>query len=152
MNRFLKLSLCLIFVFPGLGSAKTHFSSFSVSLVDCYDGDTCTLNIKGLPSKYKILGQGIKVRLLGMDTPEIKGLCAKETKLAKAARSRLLRRLKSARGLRLELASFKDVYGRHMGKLYFDGVNAADYMLRQRHRGEPLAHKRRGKDRYSWCR
>jgi len=156
LSRTKQLWFCFGFLLllapAGPAFGKTTFHSMSVKVLDCYDGDTCTIDVRGMPRKFAVLGKGLKVRLLGLDTPEMEGLCRRESDLAKEARSRLLHKIRKGKQIRLKLASFLDVYHRHLGKLYVDGQDIAPYMLRQRHKGYPLAHKKRGKDRHSWCR
>ena len=48
-----------------------------------YDGDTITFN---LPKLHPIIGKKIRVRLSGIDTPEIRGKCDKERYNAEQAR------------------------------------------------------------------
>ena len=43
----------------------------------CYDGDTCYVIIKALPKKL----EKMSIRILGIDTPEIRGKCAEEKEL-----------------------------------------------------------------------
>ena len=52
------------------------------TFVGCYDGDTCTLEFIGTP---RILMQQ-KLRFADFDTPEIRGQCRWEKKLAREAR------------------------------------------------------------------
>jgi micrococcal nuclease len=49
----------------------------------CYDGDTCTFTLPGLPD---VFGDRISIRLVGIDTPEIRGHCQQEKRLAAQAR------------------------------------------------------------------
>ena len=48
----------------------------------CYDGDTCYITISVLPGRL----QKMSVRILGIDTPEIRGKCPEEKNLALRAR------------------------------------------------------------------
>ena len=69
----------------GLRAALRHGGiSIGVVAARCYDGDTCTVNIPGdMPS---VFSESIPIRILGIDTPEIRGQCAKEKALAIKAR------------------------------------------------------------------
>jgi len=79
----------LILVFVCIGSMYIYSNSFSVEnsygdfndvvFIRNYDGDTFTVDIPNIPA---ILGDDINVRVLGIDTPEIKGHCIKEKQLA----------------------------------------------------------------------
>ena len=103
-------------------------------VVDVYDADTCQVAVQlfgpdAPPSRFA-------VRLIGMDTPEIRSRNALEKRAAKAARDELLRIVlgatepetmtrkksratlgESRRLFRLESAGF-DKYGRVLGRLY----------------------------------
>ena len=55
-------------------------------IVKVYDGDTITVNIRTLPD---IVGHEIGIRIIGIDTPEIRGSSPKEKALAYEARDYL---------------------------------------------------------------
>ena len=63
-------------------AADTIPGPIVATVVSVYDGDTMTVNAFPWP------GMTIRtaVRVNGIDTPEIRGLCAEETELAKQAR------------------------------------------------------------------
>ncbi len=67
-------------------STLSHAEQFTAKYRTCYDGDTCTINlIKNAITGDKVLaffGDSVKIRLAGIDAPEIKGKCAKEKRLA----------------------------------------------------------------------
>ena len=70
--------LALTFLISGstIVSAKQKFGDYEGAIyVRNYDGDTITFN---LPNLHPIIGKNIRVRLNGIDTPEIKGICDKE--------------------------------------------------------------------------
>ena len=50
---------------------------------NCKDGDTCTFTI---PDVHPLLGKNIKVKLEGLDAPQLNGQCAREARLAKQAK------------------------------------------------------------------
>ena len=52
-------------------------------VINVYDGDTFRVNIDEFPP---IIGENIAIRILGIDTPEIKGNCQRERQLAIKAR------------------------------------------------------------------
>ena len=98
--------------------------SYNVELVSCYDGDTCTVNLVGVA---KIWGYNRKIRLLGIDTPEMRG--ANKIK-AKTARDALLYHLNNKK-LRIEIDENKtrDNFGRLLAVLHADKVNINLLML-----------------------
>lgn len=109
-----------------VGSAPAPHAPFeNVEVVDCYDGDTCTVNLPGLPP---VFGHHLPVRLAGIDTPEIKGKCAMERALAIKARDLVRRTLKEA--ARVDLADpQRDKYFRLGAQVLADGVNVAEILL-----------------------
>lgn len=113
-----------------------------VEYVECYDGDTCTVNIKGLPN---VFGHHLSVRLLGVDAPEIKGQCDQEKYLAMLARSVLNAKLRKARSITLQDVR-PDKYFRLDAVIVADGVNINREML-----DSGLARPYDGKARQGWC-
>ena len=73
---FLATVACLLLLIP-FPALAADFPS--VTYHRCYDGDTCTFTI---PDVHPLFGDKINVRIAGIDTPEIKGKCQKETALA----------------------------------------------------------------------
>ena len=75
--------LCLLitlFSYTSSVSREVTYGSFNnVLVISNYDGDTLTVDIPDVPALF---GDNIKVRILGIDTPEIKGKCEKEKQLA----------------------------------------------------------------------
>ena len=49
----------------------------------CYDGDTCYAILENVPEKLKF----VRIRIRGIDTPEIKGKCDNEKALAIEAKN-----------------------------------------------------------------
>ncbi len=66
--------------------AHTEGQPFEVAVFHgCYDGDTCTVSLpQGIPALF---GDHITVRLVGIDTPEMKGICEEEKALARQAQA-----------------------------------------------------------------
>jgi endonuclease YncB( thermonuclease family) len=66
--------------------ATTEGHPFQVAVFHgCYDGDTCTVSLP--PTVPALFGDHITVRLSGIDTPEIKGICEEEKQLARKAQA-----------------------------------------------------------------
>ena len=65
----------------GLTTTAQAQTCYQWPVVDVYDGDTLTAEV--VPNVYS------RVRILGLDAPEIKGKCQAEIDLAKASRDRL---------------------------------------------------------------
>lgn len=64
-------------------SDLSYGAFYNVEYVDNYDGDTITFNIPGV---HPIIGKQMKVRIDGIDTPELKGKCKLERQRAMAAK------------------------------------------------------------------
>lgn len=92
----------------------------------CYDGDTCTVS---LPGVHPLFGDRIDVRIAGIDTPEIKGKCAREKELARSARDLVNGRLSHAARIDLEDLG-RDKYFRIGARVVADGQDLGVELLR----------------------
>jgi endonuclease YncB( thermonuclease family) len=82
----LKVYLVLLFLqlpHPAFASNNNYGNFYNVKVINNYDGDTLTVDIPDIPPLF---GDNISVRVLGIDTPEIRGKCEKERTLAKEAK------------------------------------------------------------------
>jgi len=93
----------------------------------CYDGDTCTFSLPGLPN---VFGDHIAIRLVGIDAPEIKGHCQREKDLATKARDYLNQRLKQAHVIQIRHTA-RDKYFRVLAELFADGEDLSELLLKQ---------------------
>ena len=120
----------------------------------CYDGDTCTVSVPGWPA---VVGEKIPVRIVGIDAPERKGKCAKETELATEARRFLEERLtklrldpgnpQSVSLPRVELSEVRrDKYFRLLARVWADGVEVGPLLI-----ARGLARPYGGGTRRGWC-
>lgn len=96
-----------------------------VRIESCYDGDTCRVTLPGLPD---VFGRRLGVRLLGLDTPEIRGKCPKEKALAQEAKAELWRLVSGAKRVDLMEIS-RGKYFRIVARIKADGVDATDHMI-----------------------
>ncbi|MBT7274984.1 MAG: thermonuclease family protein [Woeseiaceae bacterium] len=111
-------------------------------VINVYDGDTFRVNIDEFPP---IIGENIAIRILGIDTPEIKGNCQQERQLAIKARDFTRKYLNS--GSVISLTDLKrDKYFRILANVYIDGKNLGDALLMQN-----LAVVYLGKKKFNWC-
>lgn len=111
-------------------------------VITVYDGDTFRVNIDEFPP---IIGENIAIRILGIDTPEIKGNCQQERQLAIKARDFTRKYLNS--GSVISLTDLKrDKYFRILANVYIDGKNLGDALLMQN-----LAVVYLGKKKFNWC-
>ena len=101
----------------------------AVSFSRCYDGDTCTATIPGVPA---VFGAGIGIRLRGIDTPELRGKCPLEKKLAIAARDRARELVLLAEVVRLEDVG-RGKYFRLVARIIADGRDVSQVLLEEGH-------------------
>ena len=108
-----------------------------------YDGDTIRFNLPGYPP---IAGKDIRVRVNGIDTPEIKGKCKKEKYEAQQARDMVADILKGAEKLNLKNMK-RGKYFRIAADVIVDGENLADVLIEA---GMAIKYNG-GKKTYKWC-
>ena len=81
----MKLIFCILLMILITSDVLSHTQNIKIEKRNgyfCYDGDTCNAIMLGVPDSIK----KIKVRIRGIDTPEIKGKCENERKLALKAK------------------------------------------------------------------
>ena len=95
--------------------ANTEGHPFGVAIFHgCYDGDTCTVSLpESIPALF---GDHITVRLTGIDTPEIKGMCEQEKVLARQAQALTQKLMVQAMKIEL-LEPRRDKYFRILAKV-----------------------------------
>lgn len=111
-------------------------------LTDCHDGDTCTINIPTLPDLF---GKHLSLRLIGIDTPEMRGECPEERRLAGEARDVLLGLIRKATQVQVELVG-RDKYFRALATIRADGKDLADEL-----KARKLAKPYDGGTKEPWC-
>ena len=108
-----------------------------------YDGDTIRFN---LPLYPPIAGKDIRVRVNGIDTPEIKGKCKKEKYEAQQARDMVADILKDAEKITLKNMK-RGKYFRIAADVIIDGENLADMLIEA---GMAIKYDGRKKN-HKWC-
>jgi micrococcal nuclease len=88
---------------------------------------------------------GERIRVKGIDTPEIKGACAYERRLALEARDYVTAVVRNSRTTEIRRVGI-DKYGRTLAYVLVDGKDLGDEMV-----SRGLARKWEGRRR-SWCR
>lgn len=96
-----------------------------VEFIRNYDGDTITVNIKGWPD---IIGKNISVRVLGVDTPEIRGECANEKAVALIAKYFVKKELTQANKIDIVSVS-RGKYFRIVGDVVYDGKSLSEELI-----------------------
>lgn len=138
---FLLLSSHSIFA-TECGNTATSFKC--VKFVKNYDADTITVNIK---ETHPLLGKNAKVRVNGIDTPEIrtKNLCEKNKgRLAKKFVNSLLRKAK-----RIDLLNVKrGKYFRIVADVMVDGKSLTELLLKNK---LGVIYHGKTKQKINWC-
>ena len=111
-------------------------------VISIYDGDTLMVNIDSFPD---IVGKNIRIRIKGIDAPEIKGKCQKEIDLAIMARDYLRNAINQSSQIELRNIE-RGKYFRIVGELYIDGENISKGLIK-----EKLAYIYHGGKKRSWC-
>ena len=125
--------ILLFLLLPSYSFAKSFGDFNGAVYIRNYDGDTITFNLPGL---HPIIGKKINIRVNGIDTPEIKGKCEKETYDAKQAKEMVTDILKDAekitlknmeRGKYFRIAADVIVGGEDLGELLVEAGIAVRY-------------------------
>ena len=93
-----------------------------------------------------IVGQE-HIRIVGLDTPEIRGRCLEDAEKAVEAKAALTRLL-TAGSVQIERSAFPDRYGRTLAVVKVDGIDVAETMISGGYARPLKAHERR----WPWCR
>ena len=108
----------------------------------CYDGDTCTVTI---PDVHPVFGLKIRVRVAGIDTPEIRGKCASEK--SRAIKARDAARTMMANAEQIDLRNVeRGQYFRIVADVMVDGVSLGERLIEA-----GLARRYDGGKRKGWC-
>ncbi len=122
--------------------SETSFNC--VKVVEVYDGDSIFID---LPDQHPLFGKRMGVRILGIDTPELRTKDSCEKKKGAEAKDFLTKILASAK--RIDIVDIqKDKYFRILGTVKADGLSVADELIKQR-----LAYPYFGekKVKRNWC-
>ena len=122
---------------------KTYGDLAGVLYRSNYDGDTVRFDIPGV---HPLLGRNIPVRLRGADTPEIRGRCPREKRMAKAAKKMVQEILKRAVRITLKETG-RGKYFRIVARIEADGTDVKTALLQA---GLAVAYQGRRKT-WNWC-
>ena len=145
MNLFCAVGLALavsLFLGPGARAAEVLPGPVAADVVKVIDGDTLDVMARVW------LGQTIhvRVRLDGVDTPELRGRCAGERAQAEEARSWLERQL-AGRSIALRQVRLGKYAGRVVARVELDDGQDLSVMLLR----SGLARPYDGRRRADWC-
>ena len=135
--RLFILLLCLLSFSV---TAKDYGNATVSEVTSIYDADTFRVNLSG----YRpIIGE--RVRVLGVDAPEIRGKCQSEKIKAREAKQYTVQALRSAKAIELRNIQ-RGKYFRILADVYVDGKNLADGLIKAGH-----ARSYDGGKRLGWC-
>lgn len=109
-----------------------------------YDADTITVQI---PDVHPLIGDKISVRVLGVDTPEIKGNLPCEKEAARAAKRLVESLLKQAKRIDLNDVE-RDKYFRVLADVSVDGRSLSGLLLKN---GLAYSYEGKTKEKVNWC-
>ncbi len=148
MSKFIFIIIILKFSSYVFAEDKNCFHDDNnlrcVKYIKNYDGDTITFNISNV---HPLLGKKINVRVLGIDTPELKTLNVCEKDKARSAKKLVNTLLKKAN--RIDLENIKrDKYFRILADIKFDGKSLKEILIKNN-----LAYGYFGKAKITqnWC-
>ena len=107
---------------PSAVPAKDIFTLSPDQIVEVYDGDTFKID---LPSQHPLFGDDISVRVLGIDTPELRGTSDEVKALAYKAKNRTQELLSDAKTIELKNPQ-RDKYFRVLAEVWIDGESLGE--------------------------
>ena len=122
-------------------NAEDYFDVSVSRIIKVIDGDTFRVDIHELPD---IIGKNIRIRILGIDAPEINGKCAFEKELAIKARDFVQILLDNADSVILKNLDRGNFF-RLLAEVIVDGKNLGELLV-----AKDLAVRYQGK-KSSWC-
>ena len=108
-----------------------------------YDGDTFRANLSGL---HPLISKRIGIRVSGIDTPEMRGECDKEKKLAREAKQFTVNFLRSSNDIELRNVK-RGKYFRIVADVYGDNKSLTKALLSSG-LGTPYSGNKKNKN---WC-
>ena len=108
----------------------------------CYDGDTCYVVAKTLPDNLK----NMSIRILGIDTPEIRGKCLEEKSLALQGRAFANDMFRNADIIEFRNLKWDKYGGRILADVYIDGMSYKQEIIEA-----GLAREYYGGKKIGWC-
>ena len=108
----------------------------------CYDGDTCYVVAKILPENLR----NMSIRILGIDTPEIRGKCLEEKSLALQGRAFANDMFRNANNIEFRNLKWDKYGGRILADVYIDGMSYKHEIIEA-----GLAREYDGGKKLGWC-
>lgn len=108
----------------------------------CYDGDTCYVVAKTLPKSLR----NMSIRILGIDTPEIRADCPEEKSLALQGRAFANDMFRNADNIEFRNLKWDKYGGRILADVYIDGMSYKQEIIEA-----GLAREYYGGKKIGWC-
>ncbi|ABM04288.1 nuclease (SNase domain protein) [Psychromonas ingrahamii 37] len=139
-----KLLLFVLLITPLslFAKPKNYGSVLVVEVTSIYDADTFRVNINDWPS---LIGENVRIRVNGVDAPEIRGKCDSEKKGARLAKQFTVGKLRNAKTIELRNMQ-RGKYFRILADVYVDGKNLTELLITAK-----LARPYDGGKRKGWC-
>jgi len=136
----MKKFLFLLLLVPSIA-----YSAYDYKMTRVLDGDTVEFIMPGLPVE---LGDKMKLRVLGVDTPEKGGraACPAEAKAGDAATAFAKKVLSEALVVQFEIKEWDKFGGRVLGDVIYDGKRLSEELIKA-----GLARPYSGDKKKSWC-
>ncbi|WP_345970911.1 MULTISPECIES: thermonuclease family protein [Sulfurimonas] len=125
----MKTHLTILLLCFTLNAASINNKNFGSVIVDevtsVYDGDTFRATVNAWPP---LIGERIGIRINGIDTPEMRGKCPAEKRLAHRAKQHTVAMLRGA--TTIELRNMKrGKYFRIVADVYVDGQSVGQSLM-----------------------
>ncbi len=131
---------------PALANV-TNDGRYEWPVLRVVDGDTLDVHLPGLPPEL----QPVKIRVRGIDTPEIRGKCASEKEMARKAKAFTAGKIEEAQASAQPIAFANVDWDKYGGRIDADvavgGKSLADMLVLA-----GLARRYDGGKRAGWCR
>lgn len=135
-------ALVLVICTPAVMAANIYGNAEIEAVTSIYDGDTFRANIAGWPA---IIGQRVPIRINGIDTPELRGKCEVEKKLARQAKQLTVATLRAGKHIQLNNMQ-RGKYFRIIADVMVDGKSLATELV-----NAGLAVPYHGGTKINWC-
>jgi len=126
---------------------QTVFSDnlYNFKIIDVIDGDTLTIEALYLPKPLK---PELKLRLIGVDTPEKghRAQCESEKNQAAKAKEFVEQKINNGMVKKIRLDSWDKYGGRVLGDVIIDGQSLGDLLIQSN-----FAKSYQGGKKISWC-
>ncbi|MFT5888337.1 MAG: micrococcal nuclease [Zhongshania sp.] len=136
------LSFLAACFFSTVLNAAEYGNAIVTAVRTIYDGDTFRADISGWPA---VVGEGIPIRIKGIDTPEMRGKCQSEKDAARAAKQFSVGRLGGVGVIELKSIE-RDKYFRLLAEVWIDGVSLGEQLI---HAGFAVPYG--GGTKVAWC-